>query len=145
MYVTKEQVENAVYRVTGTNLGNVYKIEINSRGEGGIASQITVYGAQSRIVMTNQNQIRKSLISYYSKINLNDGSVRTKMEMLPSAFISIEEAYNNGTFAGFKIYGGGFGHGSGMSQNGAEAMANQKMKYKEILKFFYNGIKISDI
>lgn len=145
VYVTKEQIENAVYRVTGANLGSIYKIEVNSRGEGGIASQITVYGDQSQIVMTNQNQIRKALISYYSEIILNDGSVRTKMEMLPSAFICIEHVYDNNRLCGFKIYGGGFGHGSGMSQNGAKAMAEKKMKYKEILKFFYSDIKISDI
>lgn len=144
VYVTREQVENSVYRATGANLGSVYKIEINSRGVGGIVSQVTVYGDQSQIVMTNQNQIRKALSAYYSEINLNDGSVRTKMEMLPSAFIYVESVYDNGGLCGFKIYGGGFGHGSGMSQNGAEAMAKKKMKYKEILKFFYSGIKITD-
>lgn len=145
VYVTNEQVENSVYRATGVNLGRVYKIEINSRGVGGIASQITVYGDQSQIVMTNQNQIRKALNSYYSEINLNDGSVRTKMEMLPSAFIYVENVYDNGRTCGFNIYGGGFGHGSGMSQNGAKAMAEKKMKYKEILKFFYRNIKITKV
>lgn len=147
VFVTREQITNSVYRVTGVNIGKVNKIEINSRGVGGIASQITVYGDQSQIVMTNQNQIRKALNSYYSEVKLNDGSVRTKMEMLPSAFIYVENAYDNGKLCGFNIYGGGFGHGSGMSQNGAKAMAmaEKKMKYKEILKFFYSDIKIADI
>lgn len=145
VYVTKEQIENSVYRATGTNLGNVYKIEVNSRGAGGIASQITVYGDRTQIVMTNQNQIRKALNSYYSEINLNDGSVRTKMEILPSAFIYVESIYDNDGLSGFKIYGGGFGHGSGMSQNGAKAMAEKEKNYSEILQFFYNNIKITNI
>ena len=144
VYLTKEQIENAVKKSMGINTGSITKIEINSRGTGGIASQITIYGKNRQVIINNQNQIRKALCSYYGKIKLNDGTIRTKMEMLPSAFIHIEEVYNSGKLCGFKIYGGGFGHGSGMSQNGACEMAKTGMKYDEILKFFYNDITIED-
>ena len=43
---------------------------------------------------------------------------------------------------GYRLDGGGFGHGAGMSQNGAKAMADQGMSYQDILKFFYQGIEI---
>lgn len=144
VYLTKEQIQNAVSQVVGEDTGDIKKIEINSRGTGGIASQITIYGKNRQVSITNQNQIRKALCSYYGEIKLNDGSVRTKMEMLPSAFISIENIYDSGKLCGFKIYGGGFGHGSGMSQNGAREMAKNGMKYDEILKFFYNDIAIEN-
>ena len=36
----------------------------------------------------------------------------------------------------------GYGHGVGMSQWGAEGMANKGYNYKEILKHYYTGIKI---
>ena len=45
----------------------------------------------------------------------------------------------------FTIYGGGYGHGAGMSQNGAQGMAKKGKNYKEILKFFYDGCEIVDI
>lgn len=142
VYITNEQAQNSIASTAGINVGTIRKIEVNSRGSGGIASQITVYGSKSQIIMNNQNQIRKALCSYFAEINLNDGSVRTKMEMLPSAFIYIENVYDNGSVVGFKIYGGGFGHGSGMSQNGAKEMAEDGMTYEQILKTFYNGIVI---
>ena len=55
--------------------------------------------------------------------------------MLPSAFIYIEKQSN-----GFKIYGGGFGHGSGMSQNAAIELAKEKKTFDNILKRFYDKV-----
>ena len=37
----------------------------------------------------------------------------------------------------------GYGHGVGMSQYGANAMAKEGYKYDEILKYYYKGIKLS--
>lgn len=36
----------------------------------------------------------------------------------------------------------GYGHGVGMSQTGADALAKQGKKYKEIIKHFYTGVEI---
>ena len=41
-----------------------------------------------------------------------------------------------------RIEGGGYGHGVGLSQNGANAMAAEGKGYQEILKFFYDGIAV---
>lgn len=40
----------------------------------------------------------------------------------------------------FTVYG--YGHGVGLSQNGANALADKGYKYEEILKYFYNGTEI---
>lgn len=39
----------------------------------------------------------------------------------------------------------GFGHGVGMSQEGAQGMALQGYTYDEILKHYYSGIQLSDV
>ena len=39
----------------------------------------------------------------------------------------------------------GYGHGVGMSQTGADAMAKQGASYTEIINHFYTGIEIVDI
>ena len=39
----------------------------------------------------------------------------------------------------------GYGHGVGMSQYGAEAMANKGYKYDEIIKHYYTGVEIKKI
>lgn len=42
----------------------------------------------------------------------------------------------------FTVYG--YGHGVGMSQNGANEMAKTGKEYTEILKHYYTGVKIED-
>ena len=138
--LTSEQIVNSIYALTGSNIGKVKQIEINSRGVGGIASQITVYGSEKQIIMNKQNDIRKALCSVYAKIQLNNGENRTGMDMLPSAFIYIEKQSN-----GFKIYGGGFGHGSGMSQNAAIELAKEKKTFDNILKRFYDKVQLTEL
>ena len=57
------------------------------------------------------------------------------MTMLPSAsFVIIEQNGPN-----YTLYGGGFGHGIGMSQYAAGKMAELGMDYREILVFFYRN------
>lgn len=142
VFLSNMQMESSIKRAINVDVGEIKKIEINSRGDGGIVSKVSVYGKNGKIVMKNQNQIRKAFSPYYSKVNLNDGSTRTGMEMLPSAFIYLENIYESGKVCGFQIYGGGFGHGSGMSQNAAEEMAEKGMNYEQILTFFYKDIII---
>ena len=42
----------------------------------------------------------------------------------------------------YVIRGGGYGHGIGMSQNGANEMAKNGKNYMEILKLFYQNVEI---
>lgn len=141
-YLSAGQIENSIYLLTGVNIGHFERAEVNARGKGGIASQITIYGDQRQVVVNNQLQIRKMLSSVYMVLKLQDGTEKTGLLMLPSAFITMDTVYNDRVVSGLKIYGGGFGHGSGMSQNGAIEMAKKGKNYKEILNKFYNKIRI---
>lgn len=59
---------------------------------------------------------------------------------LPSVHYTITQSGST-----FVIDGGGWGHNVGMSQFGAYSMAkNYSMNYRQILRFYYTGIKISD-
>lgn len=137
--LTSEQIVNGIYALTGSDIGKVKSIEINSRGAGGIAAQITVYGSKKQIIIKKQSDIRKALCSSYAKIELNNGEKRSGMDMLPSAFIHIEKKGSS-----FKIYGGGFGHGSGMSQNAAIELAKEKQTFDKILKKFYDEVELTE-
>ena len=57
--------------------------------------------------------------------------------------ISIEE--EDGIVIGYTVTGGGYGHGVGMSQNGAKAMAEQGWNYEDILTFFYEGSSLTSM
>ncbi|MFV9510492.1 cell wall-binding repeat-containing protein [Tepidibacillus sp. LV47] len=55
---------------------------------------------------------------------------------------SIETKVDSQGKAYFRVNGGGWGHGIGMSQYGANVMASQGKNYREILSFYYPGSKI---
>ncbi len=57
---------------------------------------------------------------------------------LKSNFYDIEM---NGYY--FDVHGHGWGHGVGMCQWGAYAMSQQRKNYKEILTYYYPGVKIT--
>ena len=44
----------------------------------------------------------------------------------------------------YKLIGKGYGHGVGMSQNGAIGMAKEGFTYDEILKWYYTGVEIEE-
>ncbi len=52
----------------------------------------------------------------------------------------IKSVEDKGAF--FRVNGGGWGHGIGMSQYGAHVMAGQGINYRDILSFYYPGSKI---
>jgi stage II sporulation protein D len=58
---------------------------------------------------------------------------------LKSAFFSV--VYDDGLFI---LKGKGYGHGVGLSQEGAINMARKGYHYSEILNFYYNNIHIID-
>ena len=43
-----------------------------------------------------------------------------------------------------RISGGGYGHGVGMSQNGANEMAKEGYSFEEILDYFFYKVEITD-
>lgn len=65
--------------------------------------------------------------------------VRTKLS-LRSANFEIKQDGSN-----VIVNTKGFGHGVGMSQYGALAMAKQGKKYDEILKYYYQGVEIKNL
>ena len=127
-------------------VGRITGLTITSRGAGGYAKTLKVVGTEGSKTFSGQSKIRSVLGNSSLVYNRKDGFTSTGWDTLPSGFIYIE---NNGTdenqVTTFTIYGGGFGHGVGMSQNGAQGMAKQGKTCQEILKFFYDGCGLMDI
>lgn len=123
-----------------TGIGTVENITVKSRGAGGVVRELEITGSEGVKVLNGQSQVRSILGSSSLKIRRKDGTTMTGQETLPSAFIAIEK---DGDV--FRIYGGGYGHGAGMSQNGAQGMAKKGSDYEEILAFFYDGTELADV
>ena len=127
-------------------VGRITGLTVTERGAGGIAKTLKVVGTEGTKSFTTQSKIRTILGHPTLTFIRNDASEYAGWETLPSAFIYIE---NNGTdtdnITWFTIYGGGYGHGAGMSQNGAQGMAKDGKNCMDILRFFYQGCEIIDI
>ena len=127
-------------------VGRITGLAITERGPGGIAKALTVVGTEGSKTFTGQSKVRSILGNTALVINRQDGSTVSGWDSLPSGFIYIEnEGTDEDQITAFTIYGGGYGHGVGMSQNGAQGMAKAGKDCMDILKFFYHGCEIIDI
>ncbi|MBO5210807.1 MAG: stage II sporulation protein D [Clostridia bacterium] len=70
---------------------------------------------------------------------IKGSEIRKKLDLQSACF---EVKYENDAFQ-FTVYG--YGHGVGMSQNGANYMAQQGADFSEILCHYYQGCKIEEI
>ncbi len=93
----------------------------------------------------SEYNIRYLLAPVSTQITKQDGSLVDGFNLLPSAYCIFEKVIEKDKLSGFKISGGGYGHGVGMSQNGAKIMAGKQYTFDEILKYFYTGVDLKNI
>lgn len=110
------------------DLGTIKDIKVMRRGESGKAIEVEL--------MTTKGCYRISKELVIRRVFQKDGI------SLPSANIIFEKNLDNyGNITDITVYGGGFGHGVGMSQYGAGYMATKlKQPYYNILRHYYTGI-----
>lgn len=124
------------------SIGRIKSIKIDKRSAGGIVTSIIIKGSKKTVKVLSEYNIRLMLAPVSSQIIRNDKSTVNGLALLPSAFISIESESADGKKI-FSIMGGGYGHGVGMSQNGAKTMAESGAGYIDILKHYYNGCEVT--
>ena len=120
----------------------VKEISIVKRGPGGVADEMILVTEKGTYKVISEYNIRAVLCDGATKVVRQDGSEVSMPSLLPSAFFVIEPSHDKKNVVGYNIIGGGFGHGVGMSQNGAKNMALQGLGAEQILNFFYEGCEI---
>ena len=126
-------------------VGKITGVSVTERGPGGVAMKLLVKGSEGETTISGQNAIRSALGDASLTLTLMDGKTSDGWSLLPSGFLTIEETgTDEHGVVQFRVYGGGYGHGVGMSQNGAQGMAKAGMGYEEILKYFYDGVTIEE-
>ena len=135
--VPEQTMSNLIELNTGKEIGTLQNISVTKQGVGGVALQIVATGTKGNITVDTENKIRSALGGSGYEITKNDGSVVKSTKLLPSAFFTIAKSGES-----YIIEGGGYGHGIGMSQNGANEMAKAGKTYEEILQFFYPGTEV---
>lgn len=135
-----KEISEGFARSTGKNVGNIKDIEVLERVNGGAAVKVKVTGDKGETVIDSESAIRAAFGN--ANVDMNTKSGTTRYDNLPSTFCVFEKVTEGKKLTGFKITGGGYGHGIGMSQNAANKMA-ESMTYAQILEFFYRGTTLT--
>ena len=126
-------------------LGKITDMYIAKRGSGGVAQELVIVTEKNTYKILTEHNIRYVLNDGTAKIYRQDGSEIASPNLLPSAFFIIDASKEKENVVGYTLTGGGFGHGVGMSQNGARSMAKAGYRADEILQFFYENCSIRNV
>lgn len=116
------------------DIGDVVSVEVHERSSSGMVLALLIEGTKETILVEGQANVRNLITPVNQNIVKQDDSVVTGWSSLPSAFYYITERDG-----GFIIYGGGFGHGAGLSQNGANALAAKGYNYTYIIRHYFSS------
>lgn len=141
-YLTLDEI-NRLYKAKA-NVGEITSIDVIERLSGGSVNQVVVTGTKGTYLVEGEMNARKffgdSSIEW-----INNNGKEFSMASLPSGFFAVNPVTQKNKLVGYELIGGGYGHGLGMSQNGAYQMTKEGYTYEEILKFFYQGIEITTL
>lgn len=115
----------------GEKLGEIENIVVKQRGKSGKVIELVVYTKNKHYHIFKELVVRRSFIK--------------EGKALPSAnVVFVPTRDESGKLTSIKAYGGGYGHGVGMSQFGAGFMAQEMGKtFKDILFHYYTGIVLA--
>lgn len=118
---TTDELSELVRTRTGIDFGTIVALEAVERGPSGRIKYLRITGTLREEVVGKELAIRKALSSSHLK----------------SSAFEIEKSPD-----GFVLKGRGWGHGVGLCQIGAAAMAAQGYDYRQILLHYYVGAEI---
>ncbi len=118
---TTDELSELVRTRTGIDFGTIVALEAVERGPSGRIKYLRITGTLREEVIGKELTIRKALSSSHLK----------------SSAFEIEKSPD-----GFVLKGRGWGHGVGLCQIGAAAMAAQGYDYRQILSHYYVGAEI---
>ena len=128
-----------------TSFNEIYNISCGSRLPGGVLDTLIIETDKGTYQVIGEYNIRYVLNDGKAKVFKQDGTEAASPTLLPSAFFVMDVEKENGCVTGYNITGGGYGHGVGMSQNGAKNMTLTGIDSTGILTFFYEGSKVKTI
>lgn len=145
MILTRTEGGNYVSEPIGKT-GRVKKLAITERGDGGIAQTLLIETEQAVYRVVSEYNIRYVLCDGKSPVRRQDGSESVQRLLVPSAFFVMDTVSETGkegeNVVGYSLIGGGYGHGKGMSQNGAKALGKQGASCEQILAAYYPGCTV---
>ena len=125
-------------------VGEVKSMRVWEKGKGEIATKLLLVAEKGVFLIKNEYNIRSVLAPVNATIYRENGENVEGAALLPSGFVTLQKGiYKDET--GYLVAGGGYGHGVGMSQCGADAMARQGKTCEDIIAEYYPGTELGFI
>ncbi len=142
--------EDWISQAIPASIGEVTDVRVGLRGTSGVVMELIIETTTGWYKIINQYNIRFTVrpanggttvrTDYAKGTDLDYSSSSNNVSILHSGFFAIETSGDTFTF-----YGGGNGHGVGMSQNGANGLAKLGKDHLEILTTYYSSIVLTDV
>lgn len=113
---------------TPEDFGSLKELKVTKRGDSGKIVSMEIITDKETYTVEKELTIRRLF--------------KEKGKALPSANVVFEQEFENGELVKITAFGGGYGHGVGMSQFGAGAMAKQGKTFDEIFQHYYSDTDI---
>ena len=123
------------------NFKKVYEIRCLKRKEGGVIDELLIETDKGTYKVISEYNVRY-VLNQGGEVIRQDSSVYASSTLLPSAYLIIDVVKSDKNVIGYTIIGGGYGHGVGMSQNGAKEMGRRGYGYEDILRSFFVDCEI---
>ncbi len=137
----------------GFVLGRLQQIRVIRRSPGGYVGELEIQTSSGHYRVQRESHIRQLLRPDRAFTGGKDvvlerwqGEPLLNFPTLPSAAFALEEKRDaTSQLLGLTLWGGGLGHGVGMSQYGAQGLARRGWNYRQILRHFYPGSAIASL
>ncbi|WDC85708.1 SpoIID/LytB domain-containing protein [Caloramator sp. mosi_1] len=140
--------------ITQDGIGQIKDIYISKHSPSGLVKEMMLISENGTYKVEGTNIIKRLVTpsleyqrSLKSKIEIQrlGGNSIKEFESIPSAFFSIDREFKSGNLSSITVYGGGYGHGVGMSQYGLIERSRIGENYKTILSTFYKDIQYTNL
>lgn len=129
----QEEVSALVREKTGTDPGRIIELRPLSRGKSGRITRLLLRGTRESLIVGKELEIRRVLSPTHLKSSAFD---------VTPVGICGHSGDGGEIPAGFRLSGRGWGHGVGMCQIGAAAMASRGASHKSILNQYFTDAEI---
>ncbi len=133
------------HQIAKYEIGTLQGVMILKKSAGGAVDELKLVGSQGEKTLDSEYTIRQVFSTKGIPVSRQDGTTTTEMNLMPSAYFTCTPIYEENQVTGYHFEGGGYGHGVGMSQNGANHLAAQGKTWQEILSYFYKEIDLCPI
>jgi stage II sporulation protein D len=125
-----EELSLLICEKSGIDFGEIREILPLTRGPSGRIFRLKIAGTKNSVIIGKELEIRRWL---------------SKSHLFSSAFVVQTKRDGNGRSESFIFHGAGWGHGVGLCQIGAAAMAQEGFPAEAILKHYFVGAELSRI